>query len=68
MNATVANIEPQPQVAISRAPVLSYSSSIDDNYYSPPTDGGTTVSTGHYKSFSQYGRHNDDISYQDFEF
>lgn len=68
MTATVANNEPQPQIAISRAPVLSYSSSIDENYYSPPTDGGTTVSTGQYKTFSQYGRSNHDITVQDFEF
>lgn len=65
---TVANVEPQPQVAISRAPVLSYSSSIDETYYSPPSDGGTTVATGQYKTFSQFGRQNHDICVQDFEF
>ncbi|XP_052219528.1 E3 ubiquitin-protein ligase TRIM56-like isoform X3 [Dreissena polymorpha] len=51
MTATITNVV--PQVPSSRAPVLSYSSSIDDNYYSP--DGGNSNNTtGQYKSFSAY--------------
>ncbi|XP_052799969.1 tripartite motif-containing protein 45-like isoform X2 [Mya arenaria] len=36
MTATITNVE--PQVPISRGPALSYSSSIDDNTYSPDGD------------------------------
>ncbi|XP_060572078.1 E3 ubiquitin-protein ligase TRIM56-like isoform X4 [Ruditapes philippinarum] len=53
MTATITNVEPQAP-PVSRAPVLSYSSSIDDNYMSP-TDGGTSVTPGQYKSYSQFG-------------
>lgn len=61
MTATITNVEPQAP-AVSRAPVLSYSSSIDDNYYSP-TDGGggTTVTPGQYKSYSQFGQQSADF-------
>ena len=42
-----------------RTPVLSYSSSIDDNYYTP--DGGTTIPTGQYKQYSTFGQQHSDI-------
>ncbi|KAL4223956.1 interferon-beta production [Mactra antiquata] len=61
MTATITNVEPQaPAPQVSRAPALSYSSSIDDNYFSP--DGGNTpVTTGQYKSYSQFGQQHADF-------
>jgi len=67
MTATVTNAEPQPQVSISRAPVLSYSSSIDDTYCMPSDGGTSTTGQYQYKAFSQFGRDHDDIPV-DFEF
>lgn len=57
--ATITNVEPQAP-AVSRGPVLSYSSSIDENYNSP-SDGGSTVTPGQYKSYSQFGPQNPDF-------
>lgn len=59
---TNVNNEPaEPTARTARTPNLSYSSSIDDNYYSP--DGGisTTVHSGPYKQFSQFSQEHSDV-------